>query len=36
VAGWFFIAVFILTGIAVLLGWSADSRRPGKWWPGQR
>lgn len=30
-----FIVLFILVGAAVGLGWSADSRTPGKWWPGQ-
>ncbi|MEN3310148.1 MAG: hypothetical protein V7603_6350 [Micromonosporaceae bacterium] len=31
-----FIVLFILIGLAVALGLSADSRVSGKWWPGER
>lgn len=34
--GLFFIALFALVGLAVAAGWSADSRTPGRWYPGQQ
>jgi hypothetical protein len=31
-----FLALFILVGLAVVLGLTPDSRVSGKWWPGER
>jgi hypothetical protein len=33
--GLIFVALFILVGLAVLLGLTPDSRVSGKWWPGE-
>jgi hypothetical protein len=30
----FFLLLFAATGVAVLVGASADSRQPGDWYPG--